>query len=261
MTDHLETIRALQLKLAEREEQHRRSEKVQAALYQIADAASAVSDMQAFYAKLHEIVGRLMYARNFFIALLDREAGVMSWPYHVDEKDSDSALWPPMPYREEKSGTSYVLRTGRSIHAASDTTGLLERGELEIIGTPPVDGILVPLAGNGTTFGVLAVQSYEPGIVYAEQDVQLLEFVGQHIATALTRARAIEETVQRNDELAILNSVGEAMAKTLDVKTVTRIVGDKVRDIFNTDIVTIRLLDGATQLIHAAYSFDKGEGG
>ena len=31
---------------------------------------------------------------------------------------------------------------------------------------------------------------------------------------------------QRNAELAMLNSVGEAMVKTLDVKTMTRLVGD-----------------------------------
>jgi hypothetical protein len=42
-----------------------------------------------------------------------------------------------------------------------------------------------------------------------------------------------EQLAQRNDELAILNSVGEAMAKTLDVKTVAKIVGDKLREIFH----------------------------
>nr|MDQ3004335.1 hypothetical protein [Chloroflexota bacterium] len=68
------------------------------------------------------------------------------------------------------------------------------------------------------------------------------------------------QLAQREDELAILNSVGEAMAKTLDVKTVTKIVGDKVRDIFNAD-VSIKLLDQQTKLIHSAYEFDKGEGG
>jgi pyruvate/2-oxoglutarate dehydrogenase complex dihydrolipoamide dehydrogenase (E3) component len=36
---------------------------------------------------------------------------------------------------------------------------------------------------------------------------------------------------QRTDELAILNSVGEAMARTLDVRTVTKIVGDKKTDL------------------------------
>ena len=61
--------------------------------------------------------------------------------------------------------------------------------------------------------------------------------------------------MQRVDELAILNSVGEAMAKTLDVKTVTRIVGDKVRDIFKAEATEILLLDPATNLIHVPYSY------
>ena len=71
--------------------------------------------------------------------------------------------------------------------------------------------------------------------------------MAQHIATALTRARAIEETRQRNAELAIFNSVGEAMGRTLDIKTMARIVGDKVRDIFDADGVSIELLDSRDQ--------------
>src|SRR5690242_6579027 len=52
-----------------------------------------------------------------------------------------------------------------------------------------------------------------------------------------------QELKQRSDELAILNSVGEAMAKTLDVKTVVKIVGDKVQSIFASESVTNRLYD------------------
>src|SRR5512135_1628967 len=104
MTDQLDVIQALQAQLADREQQHRRAEQIQTALYEIADAASAVTDMQVFYGRLHEIVGRLMYARNFFIAILDREIGMMSWPYHVDEKDTD--IWAAVPYKDEKSVTS-----------------------------------------------------------------------------------------------------------------------------------------------------------
>jgi hypothetical protein len=36
--------------------------KIQKALYEIADAASAVRDMHSFYKKLHKIVGKMMYA-------------------------------------------------------------------------------------------------------------------------------------------------------------------------------------------------------
>ena len=65
------------------------------------------------------------------------------------------------------------------------------------------------------------------------------------------------ELRQREAELAILNSVGEAMAKTLDVKTVTRIVGDKVRDIFSADQIGILLFEQQTNLLHLAYGYDK----
>jgi GAF domain-containing protein/CheY-like chemotaxis protein len=65
----------------------------------------------------------------------------------------------------------------------------------------------------------------------------------------------------REAELAILNSVGEAMAKTLDVKTAAKIVGDKVREIFHSDAVSIMLLNAQTNMIHVHYEYDAGEGG
>jgi PAS domain S-box-containing protein len=69
------------------------------------------------------------------------------------------------------------------------------------------------------------------------------------------------ELLQRHGELAILNSVSEAMGKTLDVKALTRIVGDKLREIFDSDSAMIMLLDRQTNLIHVPYEFDKNEGG
>ncbi|HZM20403.1 MAG TPA: GAF domain-containing protein, partial [Anaerolineales bacterium] len=104
----------------------------------------------------------------------------------------------------------------------------------------------------------MLIQSYIKGIGYQLEDVRVLEFVAQHIATALTRARAIEAERLRTDELAILNSVGEAMAQTLDVKTVTKIVGDKVRGIFKSEVTEILMLDESTNLIHTPYSYIRG---
>jgi serine phosphatase RsbU (regulator of sigma subunit)/uncharacterized protein YigA (DUF484 family) len=72
-----------------------------------------------------------------------------------------------------------------------------------------------------------------------------------------TVSKLTRELRQREAELAILNSVGEAMAKTLDVKTVTRIVGDKVRDIFSADQIGILLFEQQTSLLHLAYGYDK----
>ncbi len=75
MTDSSETIQELQARLAQCEADAQRSAKVQSALYKIAEAALAASDMQEFYQSLHEIIAGLMFAGNFFIATLDQEFG------------------------------------------------------------------------------------------------------------------------------------------------------------------------------------------
>ncbi|MDE3091034.1 MAG: GAF domain-containing protein, partial [Chloroflexota bacterium] len=183
------------------------SGKLQSALFRIADAASAVKDMQEFYATVHRIVGGLMYAKNFFIALYDETTGLIHWPYWVDEKDNVS---PPKPLSEQHGATGWVLRHGKAVADVDGSWPAAKaRGEGEEVGTKG-EGIAVPLRVEDKTIGVVLIQSYTAGIGYTREDVKILEFVAQHIATALTRARAIDETRQRNVELEIINSVQNA---------------------------------------------------
>jgi GAF domain-containing protein/CheY-like chemotaxis protein len=129
-------------------------------------------------------------------------------------------------------------------------------------------GVAVPVISADRVLGSIIVENYEREKAFGESELRLLTTVAASLGTALENARLftetqrlLEETRQRNAELAILNSVGDAMAKTMDVKTVTRIVGDKVRDIFNADLVSIQLLDAQTNMIHSLFDYDKGEGG
>jgi GAF domain-containing protein len=69
------------------------------------------------------------------------------------------------------------------------------------------------------------------------------------------RDKLLFENKQFDAELAIINSVGEAMSKQLDVKTVTRIVGDKIRSIFDTEVTEILLLDTKTNMINVPYTY------
>ena len=48
--------------------------------------------MQEFYAAMHRIVGELMDASNFYIALYDEERGMLNWPFYVDEVTSTCRL-------------------------------------------------------------------------------------------------------------------------------------------------------------------------
>jgi diguanylate cyclase (GGDEF)-like protein/PAS domain S-box-containing protein len=168
--------------------ERKRAEKLQAVLYRIAQTASAVEDVEAFYEHIHGVVGELMYARNFYIALYDDAADSLSFPYFVDEMDPT-----PLTKRPGKGLTEYVLRTGEPLLVNPPTFAeLVAKGETDLIGGPSVDWLGVPLKRGEKTFGVLAVQSYTESMRYGETERDLLTFVSQHVAAAIDRKRAAE---------------------------------------------------------------------
>src|SRR5439155_27233991 len=81
---------------------------------------------------------------------------------------------------------------------------------------------------------------------------------GPHGGAALARARAIEETRQRNAELALINSLQEALAGELDLQAIYDVVGDKVQEVFDAQIVEIAIYDEASGLINFPYTIEKG---
>jgi signal transduction histidine kinase len=183
----------------------------------------------------------------------------LSFPYFVDEKDEP---FPTQPLDNFHGLTGYVIRTGNSIkHGWEQFNELIAIKEVELEGTPNVDNIGAPLLSEDKILGAIFVQSYTEGVCYTDQDEEVLGFVAQHIATALSRRRALEAERQRTAELAILYRVSVEVAKSLDVDTLTRLVGDKMRDIFESDSAQIMLLDKETNMIHVAYEYDRGEGG
>src|SRR5919198_6429724 len=241
-----------------------RAEKVQGALYRIAELASAAQDMQEFYSAVHGVVGDLMSAKNFYIALYDEERQLINFPYWADELDDD---WPEASERIEFSHqqargvTGYVLRTGEpQLHTYERQQELIAQGEIEQVGAITEDSVWlgVPLKAEKRTVGLLVVQSYTKEVQYSEQDKELLAYVGQHVGAALSRARAIEETRQRNAELEIINSVQEALAGQLELQAIYGAVGDKIRDIFDAQVVDIAVYDERSGLLHFPYSIERG---
>src|SRR5207253_8660660 len=83
-------------------------------------------------------------------------------------------------------------------------------------------------------------------------------FVGQHIGAALSRARAIEETRQRNAELALINSVQAALAGELELQAIYDVVGDKIQEVFDAQVVDIGIYEPSSGLIQFPYAIERG---
>jgi len=153
-----------------------RAERVQAALYRIAELASSARDMQEFYREVHAVVGELMFANNFFIALYDDERQLISFPYYIDEIDvdiPDPSRWDAFGEGEARGTTAYVLRTGEPQLLTNERTlELIEQGEIVLTGfaTEEQTWLGVPLKAEGRVIGVAAVQSYTRDVRYTGED-------------------------------------------------------------------------------------------
>ena len=195
--DHGGTIDTL-LGLTHDVTQRRRAERVQQATYRISEAALTAANLHALLAEVHRIVGELMPAHNFYVALYDDANASLSFPYYVDEADPEHDVR-PRPLR--RGMTEYVLRTGSPLLATPDVYhDLVARGEVELIGAPSIDWVGAPLVVKDRTIGVVAAQSYSEEVRYGPGDKEILIFVSSQIAMAVERKRA-EDALRRQTDL------------------------------------------------------------
>jgi diguanylate cyclase (GGDEF)-like protein len=188
--------RELQQEVGER----KRAERLQAALFHIAQLATADISQDELYARVHAAVGELINARNFFIALLSDDGKTLEFPYAVDASGERFSSRPV-----GRGLSEYVLRHGRRIFRFEEMLALAHGGELDLrtVGTLAVWWLGVPLVVGDQTIGLVAVQSYDASVSYSNADQELLGFAASQIANTLNRRRAALELQQANEQLEL----------------------------------------------------------
>ncbi len=177
----------------------KRFELVQNAIFRITQASITGEGIDDLYHSIHSILGELIRAENFYIALYDPVKGEISFPYYVDQFDDP----PPTP-TPLQGLTGYVIRTGQPLLVPPEEFDRLVReGEVEVVGTTGVDWMGAPLKLEGRIIGVMAVQSYTDGVHFDQKDLNLLEFVSTQVAQIIERKRMEQEIVSLSltDEL------------------------------------------------------------
>ena len=192
VTDRTAALREANRVLRQQVLQRQRGERLQAALFRIAELASASESLDAFYAAMHQVISGLLYARNCYIALVDEENDCLTFPYSADDVDSSR------PARAHGRGvTEYVLRHRKPLLAdMAEIDRLIAIGEVSHFGARSVCWLGVPLISDGKAIGVLALQSYSAEHTYNARDQELLTFVSYHIANALQRKQTTSSLKQ-----------------------------------------------------------------
>ena len=199
--------------------ERRRREQTQRAVYELSEAVHAAADLTQLYARIHEIVGGLMPAENFFIALFDPATDTITFPYFVDERTTEV----PQPRKVSTGLTGLVLRTGRAVLADREFAARSRReGDRVVVealggatyiesGVPAAVWLGVPLTIQGQPIGVMAVQDYRNERAYGDEEKRILTFVAAQTAVAIERKRAEEalrELVEKHRALFLASSQG-----------------------------------------------------
>ena len=214
--DRLErAVRERTALLAHEVAERRRAESIQHALYQLADLSATTVDGATLNRRLHEIIGELVPARNFLMALYHPDRHEMTIPYFVDEKDAQA---PVKRFAYGQGMSSYVLQRRQAVLLdGPGYAALVASGELkEPMGSDEIASWMgAPMILGEKVYGVIIVQSYDPAVIYTQAELDILAFMANHVAVAIARMqadRAIRKAKEALEEQnAALNSALTAL--------------------------------------------------
>jgi len=175
--------------------ERKRTENEREVLYKIGEAVSTTENLDDLLMTIYRNIENVMYARNCYIALYDPRTEIVSFPLFVDMYDPT-----PAPRRKKRGLTEYVLRTGKYLLLTPMIFNeLMDRGDVERIGTMPESWLGAPLYVRYKVMGVLVVQSYDSTQTYTDRDRELLVAIGNQAAVAIDRKLG-EEALRESEE-------------------------------------------------------------
>ena len=180
--------------------ENKRAEAKRRILMEIAQASIDADDLKDFLRLVHQSISKVMYAKNFFTVLYNKESGLFEEVYTVDQYDH-----PAPPSKLEKSVTAYVFRCKKPL-LMDDVLyrDLIARGEVKKVGKECPSWLGVPLKIGQETVGVMVVQDYETENRYSQDDLDFLLSIGGDVAKVVERKRAeakIRESEKRYHSL------------------------------------------------------------
>jgi diguanylate cyclase (GGDEF)-like protein len=181
--------RELMQQIRERE----KSELLQESLFKISELTNdATINIEQFYSMVHNIVGQLINAENFYIAKYDQKTKMLSFVYYLDQ-NSENIEEDSQPRALGDGLTEYIIRTGETKLLNNQQMQALHlQGETRAPQIETKSWLGVPLIHSGVVLGAMVVQSYNMSIQFTEQDAELLKFVSQHVSSAIKRRELLE---------------------------------------------------------------------
>ena len=199
-------------------------------------------------------------SRDLTIRWLDPETGQLHFLYAIEHGQRRNLA----PYRPRAGGTWDTLIAQRK-PVVFNTRAEVEQGGV-IPGTDAAQSdVIVPIVVGERVLGLLNVEDFEREYAYGEAEVRMLQTIVTSMGVALENARLLAETQRllketeaRNAELAVINSIQQGIAGSLDFQAIVELVGDKLRDVLAVQDIVIAWRDEPAGVRRLPYVLEHG---
>jgi len=187
---------------------------------------------------------RIIPVKDFWILLYDQ---INNFHYYAFYLENDRRL---LEYENQPLGgdidlAQEVIRTGQRIMTEDYESASRGRGII-----PQVSGIYtwagVPLNAGAETIGALSLGSQESSILFADDQMDLLQAIADQAAGAIVKARLLEESERSARQLNLLNEVARNLTSTLELSNLFDQILDNAIDIIGCEAGTLFLIDDDT---------------
>ncbi len=215
-------------------------------------------DMQGVYDLVGDRLRGLFDAQVTGIYSFDHDAGLEHFHYLFEDGER---LYPesrPLNHlRNWIISNRTLLLVNENVDARIfELTG--EKNE-NVPGTRfPLSMLFVPLIVGKEVKGCVSLQNLDRENAFSESDVRLLSTLANSMSVALENARLFNETEQRNAELAVVNSVQEGLVAEMDMQGIYDLVGNRIRDLFDAQVLAIASFDLESNTEEFHYLYENG---
>ncbi len=220
-------------------------------------------DAQSIYELVGDTFHKFFNAQVVMISSYDPKSNTVEHRYSIERgrRVYSPGLHQPGGFRSQIIQTKQPVLVNTNVPEASTRLG-----QPVLPGTAmPKSWLGVPILSGGQVTGILSVQNLDEENAFSQSDIRLLQTFASSTSIALENARLfaetqrlLEETEERNAELAIINSMQLGLASKLDIKGIYELVGEKLRGIFGVHGIVIYSFDHEHQLVVDEYAYEKG---
>ena len=230
----------------------------------VQQALAGELSMQGVYEAVGEKLREVFPRFSVIIRRYDRASGLLHFPFFwLDEAHVQAPPGPLAGLGAEVVRTRRTLLIDHDLHAAAQRLG--SRQVVSGVRMPK-SIVVVPMLAGDDVIGMLELIDTEREHAFSQADVSLLETIAASMSVALENTRLfdetqrlLKETERRSAELAVINTIQQGMAREMNFRAIVELVGDKLREVFASNDISIHSGNLVTMQAQALYVVERGE--